>query len=118
MNIDFVQEMSIDPKETAEMFGSLSCPSLHHFGHIEELTSGASCWCRTHSSSSCHLDLQAPHLLVAGFPCSPFSAQREGRFAASLWPQLSDPIMVSKIQVASEQFRICSEQLSVVTSHL
>eukprot|EP00971_Amphidinium_carterae_P344670 6485198-Amphidinium_carterae.1 len=67
----------------------MNAKSAHHASKVEELLSDVrqQSFCHWHGGQGCFTEAlkQRPHCFVAGFPCSPWSAQRPGRFSTSPW---------------------------------
>ena len=70
-----------DPKRSAQHWQEKNCKSAERHGFMDIQHALAArdtpTYCFLHKSC-CKLE-GAPHLVVAGFPCAPFSQQRVGR---------------------------------------
>ena len=86
--MDYKEVITIDPKVASSQFLQLNSPALHHAKTIREVLENDTFVCLMHSGKGrqqevrCRLDDMGhqPTLMVIGFPCSPYSSQRPGRF--------------------------------------
>ena len=78
MHIDFTAEV----KPIAETFMAANCSAEHRFGSVEQITqalvTGSTLPCKRHNQH-CSVPSDCPDIVVAGFPCAPYSTQRPQR---------------------------------------
>ena len=87
--LSFKEIGTIDPKVAAQEFVRCNgCQSEHHWEYIHDFLFKPGSRCLWHDSTSCRDHLEKPDLVLAGFPCSPYSAQRCGRFKDQCSTQL------------------------------
>ena len=76
--IEFEEHVSIDPKPAALLCLRQNVQSKHHFMTLDGMLSGKE-GCLWHKESSCSENIGSPHAFIAGFPCAPYSTQRDTR---------------------------------------
>ena len=77
--VKFEDKMGIDPKPHAQRWLCQHKSPTHVFDTMESVlqTTDGHAWCARHQKK-CEVNLQG-HVLISGFPCAPFSAQRSNR---------------------------------------
>lgn len=88
MGIPFTEMLACDPKPST--FKALQCWHehgvpfpVHHLDTVESVLAGSGP-CKVHGQT-CRVDVGSTDILVAGFPCAPFSQQRPKRFTGTGW---------------------------------
>ena len=88
MGIPFTEVLACDPKPST--FKALQCWHghgvpfpVHHLDTVDSVLAGSGP-CKVHGQT-CPVNLGSTDLLVAGFPCAPFSTQRAKRFSGTGW---------------------------------
>ena len=79
------EQMGIDCKKTARTFMKCNLPPKCMFDYVETVVQGLKdeqeIWCYMHDAccAPCRKRPEKPCILIAGFPCSPYSSQRGDR---------------------------------------
>jgi hypothetical protein len=82
--VDFVQDVSCDPKPASSVFVANNSPSQHHYDcTIKELMTGRG-FCVKHRRH-CEVSDSNADFVIAGFQCSPFSSNRTNH-SSTPWP--------------------------------
>lgn len=85
LGLDIEHQVAAEMKPCAHRFCEDNglIPSGHYYTDVEPLASAGSAPCRLHNAN-CPLPVAKPDLLIAGFPCTPFTSQRGGHGQAEV----------------------------------